>query len=186
VAITPAAERYLVMMQSKEPYRPGYLPDAVGALVASLPSTGSAHGAHARSRVPAGNGEWLSLQATRLGAADIGPLTAVMIQPAGPSELVPLVLQGSGLTARETEVAGCVLRGLSTQEIAADLSVSSQTVQQHLKSVFDKLGVPSRGEMLSTLFLRHYWPRMASGTPIGPDGWFADGVHGTNSEAIDR
>jgi DNA-binding CsgD family transcriptional regulator len=118
----------------------------------------------------------------RLGSADTGPLTAVLIQPAGPVELVPLVLQGSGLTTRELEVAGCVLRGLSTREIAAHMTVSAYTVQQHLKSVFDKLGVRSRREMLATLFLRHYWPRMASGSPIGPDGWFTDVADGAKGK----
>jgi DNA-binding CsgD family transcriptional regulator len=98
----------------------------------------------------------------------------VIIERAGPTELVPLVLQGSGLTDREAEVAGCVLRGQSTREIASELSVSPQTVQQHLKSVFGKLGVRSRREMLANLFLSHYWPRMATGTPIGANGWFAD------------
>ena len=186
VAITPAAERYLAMMHSKVPHQPGRLPDGVHALVASLLSTSSADSSYARSRVPAEGGKWLSLQATRLSPGNIGGLIAVMIQPADPSELVPLILQGSGLTAREVEVAGCVLRGLSTREIVSDLSVSPETVQQHLKSVFDKLGVRSRREMLATLFLRHYWPRMATGTPIGPDGWFADGVHATATEPIAR
>lgn len=186
VAITTAAERYLATMQSKQPHQPGRIPDAVRALVASLQSTISADGAYVRSRVPAGNGGWLSLQATRLGAAGFGPLTAVIIERAGPTELVPLVLQGSGLTDREAEVAGCVLRGQSTREIASELSVSPQTVQQHLKSVFDKLGVRSRREMLANLFLRHYWPRMATGTPIGANGWFADGGEGSNSESVTR
>jgi DNA-binding CsgD family transcriptional regulator len=170
VAVSPAAERYLATMQSKHSEETGSLPDAVRALIAGLNSNGAKD--RLKSRVPMKTGGWLSLQATSLGVPRVGAVTAVMIQPASPSELVPLVLEGSGLTAREAEIAGCVLRGLSTDEIASELDVSPQTVQQHLKSVFEKLGVRSRREMLASLFLNHYWPRMASGTPVGSNGWF--------------
>jgi DNA-binding NarL/FixJ family response regulator len=50
------------------------------------------------------------------------------------------------LTGRELEVLQLVSRGSRTKEIAADLSVSTRTVEAHLTSIFNKLGVSSRTE----------------------------------------
>jgi DNA-binding NarL/FixJ family response regulator len=50
------------------------------------------------------------------------------------------------LTVRELEVLQLVSRGSRTKEIAADLSVSTRTVEAHLTSIFNKLGVSSRTE----------------------------------------
>ena len=43
------------------------------------------------------------------------------------------------------------MAGGSTTEIAARLFVSPHTVQDHLKSVFDKVGVRSRGDLVARL-----------------------------------
>ena len=74
---------------------------------------------------------------------------AVIIEPAHPSTLAPLLLSSRGLTPREREVALLVLRGASTQAIAADLHLSAYTVKDHLKAIFDKLGVRSRRDLVS-------------------------------------
>lgn len=52
-----------------------------------------------------------------------------------------------GLTAREIEIVRAVLDGYSNPEIAANFSLSQQTVKHHLSHVFDKLGVYSRLEL---------------------------------------
>ncbi len=61
-----------------------------------------------------------------------------------------------GLTPRERDVLRGVARGLSTTEIAGELYLSTHTVRDHLKSVFDKVGVSSRGELVAKLFAEHY------------------------------
>jgi DNA-binding CsgD family transcriptional regulator len=58
-----------------------------------------------------------------------------------------VLLVAHGLTGREAEVARLILRGLSTGEIADGLHITPYTVQDHLKAVFDKVGVRSRGEL---------------------------------------
>lgn len=50
------------------------------------------------------------------------------------------------LTSREIEVMELVSAGLTNLEIAAELSIALNTVKQHLKHVYHKLGVRSRLE----------------------------------------
>jgi len=49
-----------------------------------------------------------------------------------------------GLTVREAEILKLVAAGLGNVAIADRLSLSRRTVEQHLRSVYDKLGVANR------------------------------------------
>ena len=51
------------------------------------------------------------------------------------------------LTPMETQVAQLVAQGLSNKEVAAQLWISPRTVAFHLRGVFAKLGVSSRGAL---------------------------------------
>lgn len=52
------------------------------------------------------------------------------------------------LSSRELEVLRLAAHGARTKEIAAQLAVSSRTVEGHLTSIFNKLGVASRTEAI--------------------------------------
>jgi DNA-binding NarL/FixJ family response regulator len=55
---------------------------------------------------------------------------------------------GEVLSDRETEVLRLAAKGMSNMEIADSLTLSVRTVQTHLRSIFNKLGVGSRSEAI--------------------------------------
>ena len=111
------------------------------------------------ARVLSREGRWVVLHGASLVAGGARRV-AVIVEPAHPARITPLLIAAYGLTAREEEVTRLVLRGDSTAQIADALSVSPHTVQQHLKRVFEKTGVRSRRELVGTLFFSHYEPRL--------------------------
>jgi DNA-binding NarL/FixJ family response regulator len=65
---------------------------------------------------------------------------------------------GSGpddLTAREIEVLRLVAGGLRNHEIAAQLTLSTNTVQAHLRSIYNKLDVTSRSAATRYAYEHH-------------------------------
>jgi len=54
-----------------------------------------------------------------------------------------------GLTAREMEVVGCLIKGQSNNVIAKGLSLSTRTVEHHIASILQKMGVGSRSEAVA-------------------------------------
>jgi len=59
-----------------------------------------------------------------------------------------------GITEREMEVLDKAVSGLSNKEISTQFAISEQTVEHHITSIFDKLGVYNRLEL--TLFALHH------------------------------
>ncbi|MEY3678702.1 MAG: hypothetical protein RI924_843 [Bacteroidota bacterium] len=55
------------------------------------------------------------------------------------------------LTPREKEIAQYIKDGLSYKEIALQLFISSRTVNQHLKHIYQKIGVNSRSQLAAKM-----------------------------------
>jgi DNA-binding CsgD family transcriptional regulator len=85
---------------------------------------------------------------------------AVIVEPAHPAWIAPLLMAAYGLTDREQEVTRLVLQGESTAQIAERLVVSAHTVQQHLEAVFEKTAVHSRRDLAGKVFFAYYEPRV--------------------------
>jgi DNA-binding CsgD family transcriptional regulator len=148
VAITPEAEHLLALLPRTG--RPALdLPVAVAAVARALLVTerDGAGSPLPSARVPTVSGGWLLVSASRLRGPPDERRMSVVLAPARPAETVPLLLSAYGLTGREAEVARLVLRGASTRGIVDTLHISRYTVQDHLKAVFDKVGVRSRGDL---------------------------------------
>jgi DNA-binding CsgD family transcriptional regulator len=156
-----AAERWLAELQETASGAP--LPPVVTAVAtrARSISAGLAEGdSLAKARVRAPSGRWLLVRASALGDEADAPL-AVIIEPAPAEEVAPLMADAYDLSERERAVTRLVARGLSTNAIAACLYISSYTVQDHLKAIFDKVGVSTRGELVARLFFEHDAPRLS-------------------------
>ncbi len=124
----------------------GQLPAAVYAVVGRLRGAGESV-----ARVRTGDGHWASLQAARIEQDGEGDLAAVTIRPASAGELFEILSRAHELSSRESMLARHVVNGLGTSEIAERLSIVPYTVKDHLKSIFRKTGVSSRGELASRL-----------------------------------
>jgi DNA-binding NarL/FixJ family response regulator len=98
---------------------------------------------------------------------------AIVIERAAGPRATALRLETYGVTAREREVAALLAQGLSNAEIAAAMVVSPYTVQDHVKSLFEKTGVSSRRELVARIFLDDYLPGIMSKTPLAAGGGFA-------------
>jgi DNA-binding CsgD family transcriptional regulator len=153
IAATPEAEQLLSLIDHDGPHR-SLLPTAVYAVAARLRAlergepTGSALPS---TRIATCVGSWLNVHASRLiSPTDSGQLV-VILEPVEPRAMVPLILSAYRLSGREAEVARLVLRGHPTHAIADTLHISQHTVQDHLKSVFDKTGVHSRRDLIAHL-----------------------------------
>lgn len=128
------------------------------ALAEGAAAEGAGHAATARVRAP--SGQWLIARGTVLGeGADAR--TAITLEPARTPELAPLFAAAYELTERERVVTELVAQGLSTKAIGSRLHLSTYTVQDHLKAIFAKVDVSSRGELVARLFFEHYLPRLA-------------------------
>jgi DNA-binding NarL/FixJ family response regulator len=145
------------------------LPPVVSA-VANRARAISAGGAPAegpaRARVRTASGAWLVVRGSAL-VDDRAARIAVTFEPIRPHELAPLIADAYELTDRERAVTGLVACGLPTDAIARRLYLSPWTVQDHLKSIFEKVGVSTRGELVARLFFEHYAPRLGEGSEPG-------------------
>jgi HD-GYP domain-containing protein (c-di-GMP phosphodiesterase class II) len=60
----------------------------------------------------------------------------------------------AGLSGREIEILGLLVRGRSNREIAAQLTLSHKTVSSHVEHIYTKIGASSRGA--AAMFAMHH------------------------------
>ena len=175
--ITPAAEAWLGELAESDWPSSSELPGSVRAVAARLlalerDADQTLHDLLPRTRLRTASGRWLVLHAARLRTLDAKGQIAVIFEEAQPTEIAPLIVDAYGLTNREAEITGLILRGLSTADVSETLHITTNTVQDHFKAIFDKVGVRSRRELVGQVFAQQYQPRMAIGRQIDVDGWF--------------
>jgi DNA-binding CsgD family transcriptional regulator len=125
----------------------GMLP-AVVYPAATLARSGMTARAHAL--LPSDNGRWITIEAAALdgrGDAEI----AVTLRAATTSETFDFLCRAHALSRRERQLVALLASGLDTRAVTRQLFISAHTVQDHLKSVFAKLRVHSRRELLAKL-----------------------------------
>jgi DNA-binding CsgD family transcriptional regulator len=158
---TPGVERWLQELPDGD-WDAGRLPSAVLAVAGRALRTAEhpdQPGEVAVARVLSRSGTWVVLHGAALVSGGAHRV-AVIVEPAHPARIAPLLMSAYGLTEREQQVTRLVLQGNSTAEIAERLVVSTHTVQQHLKSIFDKTAVRSRRDLVGKVFFAHYEPRL--------------------------
>lgn len=127
------------------------LPEQV-AVLATHSRAAITDGQHLRVRIRTPTG-WLSAHAERLpGRNGRHARTAVVITPARPADLTPLLIASYGLSPRESDVAALLAQGFATSEIAAHCHLSAHTVRDYVKNIFHKTGVNSRREIVARMF----------------------------------
>jgi DNA-binding CsgD family transcriptional regulator len=170
--ITPPARELLVSMR---PHGPAYTDDAMATPVLALASfvrsaTEAGHGGSNVVTVPGSDG-WITLHASLPGSPG-DRRVAIVIERAGGARSATVRLEAFGATSREREVATLLARGLSRAEMAEELVLSQHTIEDHVKSLYDKLGVASRHELVARVFLEEYLPDVARQTPLTSRGRF--------------
>jgi DNA-binding CsgD family transcriptional regulator len=156
---TPGVERWLAELPDGD-WDAGRLPSSVLSVAArALATDPDRPTGLAVARVLSRSGIWVVLHGAVL-VSDSTRRAAVIVEPAHPARISPLLMAAYGLTEREQDVTRLVLNGNSTAQIAEQLVVSPYTVQQHLNNVFDKTGVRSRRDLVGKVFFAHYEPRL--------------------------
>ncbi len=105
-----------------------------------------------QARVHLTAGRWLTLRAARIADTTVvGPTgdIAVTIEHTVPTERATLFAAAHGLSRRETELLRLLMIGSDTRDLASRMFVSDNTVNDHLKSMFNKTGARTRHSMLT-------------------------------------
>jgi DNA-binding CsgD family transcriptional regulator len=155
-AATADGEGWIALLRAAEGPAAAVFPSPVTVMCAAAqlryrPEEGAT--VRGRFRLPAG--PWLAVHASPTRGAAVSPgLVAVTVELAGARDVAPLIFHANGLTPRQRQLAGLLLDGLSTKEIARTLAITPYTVQDHVKAVLGKLGVRSRQELAACVLGR--------------------------------
>lgn len=147
--VTESSQAAAAMIEELGGWDHGSLPASVLFVASSSRTTGQP----TEGRVLARSGGWLKVRAIPLDGPTSCRSVVLTIEPADSAAVGQMTIVARGLTAREQEVVGLVLHGSSTKDIAGTLHLSPHTVQDHLKSIFAKLNVSSRRELIGQFVL---------------------------------
>jgi DNA-binding CsgD family transcriptional regulator len=142
-ASTPAAPAWL---DTLIPYPEAVLGAIVGRALGARDQTQHT----ARVRLATLTGAWAVLDGAILDGFD-EPQVAITLRAATSDEVLDILCRAYDLTPREAELARHIVNGLSTQQIAERLYITPYTVKDHLKAMFRKVGIGTRGELVSQL-----------------------------------
>ena len=132
----------------------GHLPVPLAAVVRRLEAIEAGNDIEAPPaviRMTTRSGALVAVHAARLRDASGNGPVVLTVAPAAPAERSSLLLAAHGLTPAQRRVANLVLQGRTTGQIVIALGISAHSVQDHLKAVFDKVGVRSRRELVSAM-----------------------------------
>ena len=150
---TPQTQRYLRVLVPPEPGDQAPVPAGAYNVAAQLlAAEAGVDDSPPTARVHLADGRWLTLRAARLEDAGQAPEdrdVAVSIEPSTAGDRVSVFARACGLSPRETELLHHLARGAGTRDVARHMFVSENTVQDHLKSIFDKCAARSRRALLA-------------------------------------
>ena len=75
------------------------------------------------------------------------PVKMILLEPQPDSICIQAGLKHYNLSSRQEEIASLAAKGYSNQQIAEMLFITKYTVKDHLKEIFQKIGVQSRCEL---------------------------------------
>lgn len=170
--ITPPARELLAAMSTWDATAAETPPSSLLALaaVARSEKKGSAPGDADAVAVPTAAG-WVTMHAS-LPEGSTSRRVAIVLERTATRQSTAVRLEADGVTAREREIATLLAQGLTNAEIADTLVLSPYTVQDHIKSLFEKTGVSSRQELVARIFLDDYTPQLARHAPLRANGSF--------------
>jgi DNA-binding CsgD family transcriptional regulator len=158
VSLTAGARDWITAFPAAPMYFAfGILPAMVYPVATLARSPAKAHRAHALER--AVDGQWVMIEAARLEGGADGEIAAarleggadgeiaVTFRPATPGETFDRLCRIYALSRRERQVVAALLQALDTRTVSERLFISQHTVQDHLKSIFERVGVHSRREL---------------------------------------
>jgi DNA-binding CsgD family transcriptional regulator len=132
----------------------------IAARVLAREAADPGHRLDARVRLRTSSGEWSVMEGAPLEGGEEARV-AITVRAATGDEVASILCRAHALTRRERQLVALLRRGLATKQVSDTLGISSHTVQDHLKAIFEKTGVRSRRELISHL--------VGSTSPSGAD-----------------
>ena len=150
---TPVGRQWLAQLDAPE--TPGRAKTILAGLAVKVTTATASMPRPVSLRARGTRGQWIGLYGEPVTGPDGQEHgISVVVGPARPAVVLPMLAAAYGLTAREQEVIRGVLAGQSTRQISGSLGISGYTVQDHLKAIFAKVDVSSRGELAHRLALQ--------------------------------